>query len=97
MFEMLGSIPGVECLSRGRVLLLPRSKVCSVVRSPVVAPDHTRASEVARTGEVAIVGEAFGAEYAAELALGDDDLGEGVRRIAGARHGTLPPVGVLRV
>ena len=87
--RMLNEIPGVELpRARGRVLRLPVvRRTCSAARSPV--GDRTTTIELAEVildeAKVAIVpGEAFGAPGYARLsfALGDDDLVEGIDRIA---------------
>jgi aspartate/methionine/tyrosine aminotransferase len=88
MHSILASIPGVECLEpQGAFYCFPRfdalldreyggRKVTSTTELAEVLLDEAK---------VAIVpGEAFGAPGYARLsfALGDDDLGEGCRRIA---------------
>jgi aspartate/methionine/tyrosine aminotransferase len=93
MFEMLGSIPGVECLEpQGAFYCFPSFE--GVLGREIAGrrPQTTlELSEVLlEQAKVAIVpGEAFGAPGYARLsfALGDDDLGEGVRRIADALDG----------
>ena len=88
MFEMLSGIPGVTCLEpRARSTASRRSRACSAARSPGAGPQTTLelCEVLLDVAKVAIVpGEAFGAPGYARLsfALGDDDLGEGVRRIA---------------
>ena len=73
---------------RRRVLLLPVVRGRARTRDRAAARRRTRsscASSCSTSAKVAIVpGEAFGAPGYARLsfALGDDDLGEGVRRIA---------------
>jgi aspartate/methionine/tyrosine aminotransferase len=90
MCEMLGSIPGVECLEpQGAFYCFPSfegvlgHEICG--RRPQTTLELSEV--LLEQAKVAIVpGEAFGAPGYARLsfALGDDDLGEGVRRIADA-------------
>jgi aspartate/methionine/tyrosine aminotransferase len=93
MFEMLGSIPGVECLEpQGAFYCFPSFEGVLGREIEGRRPQTTlELSEVLlEQAKVAIVpGEAFGAPGYARLsfALGDDDLGEGVRRIADALDG----------
>jgi len=90
MFEMLGSIPGVACLEpQGAFYCFPSFEGVLGREVGGRRPQTTlELSEVLlESAKVAIVpGEAFGAPGYARLsfALGDDDLGEGVRRIADA-------------
>jgi aspartate aminotransferase len=90
MCEMLGSIPGVACLEpQGAFYCFPSfegvlgHEICG--RRPQTTLELSEV--LLEQAKVAIVpGEAFGAPGYARLsfALGDDDLGEGVRRIADA-------------
>jgi len=90
MFEMLGSIPGVACLEpQGAFYCFPSFEGVLGREVGGRRPQTTlELSEVLlESAKVAIVpGEAFGAPGYARLsfALGDDDLGEGIRRIADA-------------
>ena len=88
MHELLAAIPGVDCLEpQGAFYCFPTSKACSAASS-AAARSRPRSSSprcCSTRRKVAIVpGEAFGAPGYARLsfALGDDDLGEGVGRIA---------------
>jgi aspartate/methionine/tyrosine aminotransferase len=93
MFEMLSAIPGVTCLEpQGAFYCFPSFE--GVLGREIAGrrPQTTlELSEVLlEAAKVAIVpGEAFGAPGYARLsfALGDDDLGEGIRRIADAIEG----------
>jgi aspartate/methionine/tyrosine aminotransferase len=93
MFEMLGSIPGVECLEpQGAFYCFPSFE--GVLGREIAGRRPQTTLELSEVlldqAKVAIVpGEAFGAPGYARLsfALGDDDLGEGVRRIADALDG----------
>ena len=88
MHEMLNEIPGVTASSRrARSTASPRSRACSAAR--FAGARRRRPLELAELlleeAKVAIVpGEAFGAPGYARLsfALGDDDLVEGISRIA---------------
>ena len=88
MYELLSRIPGVDVpRAAGRVLLLPvvRGRARTRDRRPPPADTLELCEVLLDVAKVAIVpGEAFGAPGYARLsfALGDDDLGEGVRRIA---------------
>lgn len=88
MYELLSGIPGVTCLEpQGAFYCFPSFEGVldrEIAGRPV--RDTLELAEVLlEVGKVAVVpGEAFGAPGYARLsfALGDDDLGEGVRRIA---------------
>jgi aspartate/methionine/tyrosine aminotransferase len=88
MFEMLSGIPGVTCLEpQGAFYCFPSFE--GVLGREIGGHRPTDTLELCEVmlevAKVAIVpGEAFGAPGYARLsfALGDDDLGEGVRRIA---------------
>jgi aspartate/methionine/tyrosine aminotransferase len=89
MFDLLSAIPGVVCPEpEGAFYAFP--SFAGVLGRPLAggrtASDTLELAEIALDeAKVAIVpGEAFGAPGYARLsfALGDDDLGEGVRRIA---------------
>jgi len=88
MYGMLSAIPGITCLEpQGAFYCFPSFQ--GVLGKEVAGrrPQSTlELSEILlEVAKVAIVpGEAFGAPGYARLsfALGDDDLGEGVRRIA---------------
>ena len=88
MYELLSKIDGVSVLApQGAFYCFPSFAGCSDGRSPGGRPG--RRSSCARSCSTwrrwrSFPGEAFGAPGYARLsfALGDDDLGEGVRRIA---------------
>ena len=88
MHELLVAIPGVTCLEpQGAFYCFPSFE--GVLGRDVAGRTPTNTLELCEVileeAQVAIVpGEAFGAPGYARLsfALGDDDLGEGVRRIA---------------
>ena len=88
MHDVLASIPGVECMvPEGAFYCFPNFE--AVLGREYAGRKVTTTTELAEVlldeVRVAIVpGEAFGAPGYARLsfALGDDDLGEGVRRIA---------------
>jgi aspartate/methionine/tyrosine aminotransferase len=88
MHSVLASIPGVECLEpQGAFYCFPSFD--ALLDREYAGRKVTSTTELAEVlldeAKVAIVpGEAFGAPGYARLsfALGDDDLGEGVRRIA---------------
>ena len=88
MFELLSKIPGVTCLEpQGAFYCFPSFE--GVLGREIGGRRPTTTLELCEVlldvAKVAIVpGEAFGAPGYARLsfALGDDDLGEGVRRIA---------------
>jgi len=88
MFELLSKIPGVTCLEpQGAFYCFPSFQ--GVLGREIGGRRPTTTLELCEVlldvAKVAIVpGEAFGAPGYARLsfALGDDDLGEGVRRIA---------------
>ena len=88
MYELLSGIPGVSCLEpQGAFYCFP--SFVGVLGPRDRRPHSARHARAVRdlldVAKVAIVpGEAFGAPGYARLsfALGDDDLGEGVRRIA---------------
>ena len=88
MFEMLSGIPGVSCLEpQGAFYCFPSFE--GVLGREIAGRRPQTTLELCEllleVAKVAIVpGEAFGAPGYARLsfALGDDDLGEGVRRIA---------------
>ena len=89
MYELLSQDPRRRRASsrRARSTASRRSRVCSAARSRAARPQTTLelCEVLLDVAKVAIVpGEAFGAPGYARLsfALGDDDLGEGVRRIA---------------
>jgi aspartate/methionine/tyrosine aminotransferase len=88
MYEMLSRVPGVTCLEpQGAFYCFPSFEgVLGREIAGVTPRDTLELCEVLLdVAKVAIVpGEAFGAPGYARLsfALGDDDLGEGVRRIA---------------
>jgi aspartate/methionine/tyrosine aminotransferase len=88
MFEMLSGIPGVTCIApEGAFYCFPSFEGVLGREIAGLRPQTTlELSELLlEVAKVAIVpGEAFGAPGYARLsfALGDDDLGEGVRRIA---------------
>ena len=93
MCEMLGSIPGVECLEpQGAFYCFPSFE--GVLGREIGGRRPQTTLELCEVlldvAKVAIVpGEAFGAPGYARLsfALGDDDLGVGIRRIADAVEG----------
>ena len=93
MCEMLGSIPGVECLEpQGAFYCFPSFEGVLGKEIAGCRPQTTLelCEVLLEKALVALVpGEAFGAPGYARLsfALGDDDLGEGVRRIADALDG----------
>jgi aspartate/methionine/tyrosine aminotransferase len=88
MYEVLSSIPGVECLEpQGAFYCFPDFN--ALLDREYADRKVTTSAELAEVlleeAKVAVVpGEAFGAPGYCRLsfALGDDDLGEGVRRIA---------------
>jgi aspartate aminotransferase len=88
MYQLLAGIPGVSVLEpQGAFYCFPSFE--SVLGRDIAGKQVTSTLELCEvlleTAKVAIVpGEAFGAPGYARLsfALGDDDLGEGVRRIA---------------
>jgi aspartate aminotransferase len=88
MVQMLNEIPGVECPEpTGAFYAYPSVK--GVLGKPINGRTATSSAELAEIileeAEVAVVpGEAFGAPGYLRLsyALGDDDLAEGVSRIA---------------
>ncbi len=88
MFELLSGIPGVTCLApQGAFYCFP--SFVGVLGREIGGRTPADTLELCEVlldvARVAIVpGEAFGAPGYARLsfALGDDDLGEGVRRIA---------------
>ena len=88
MYEMLSRIPGVTCLEpQGAFYCFPSFQ--GVLGREIAGRTPRDTLELCEllldVAKVAIVpGEAFGAPGFARLsfALGDDDLGEGVRRIA---------------
>ena len=88
MYEMLSAIPGVTCLEpQGAFYCFP--SFLGVLGREIVGRRPQDTLELCEllleVAKVAIVpGEAFGAPGYARMsfALGDDDLGEGVRRIA---------------
>jgi aspartate aminotransferase len=88
MFELLSKIPGVTCLEpQGAFYCFPSFE--GVLGREIGGRTPQTTLELCEVlldvAKVAIVpGEAFGAPGYARLsfALGDDDLGEGVRRIA---------------
>ena len=87
MVELLNDIPGVTCLEpQGAFYAFPSFEGVLGREIGGGTPQTTRAGRRdPRGGKVAIVpGEAFGAPGYARLsyALGDDDLVEGVTRIA---------------
>ena len=86
MYELLSKIPGVTCLEpEGASTASPPSSRVSAARSVAAARASLELCEVLLdVAKVAIVpGEAFGAPgWPAVVRVGDDDLGEGVRRIA---------------
>jgi aspartate/methionine/tyrosine aminotransferase len=88
MHSILASIPGVECLEpQGAFYCFPSfdALLDREYAGRKVASTSDLAEVLLDTAKVAIVpGEAFGAPGYARLsfALGDDDLGEGCRRIA---------------
>ena len=91
MYEMLSAIPGVTCLEpQGAFYCFPSFEGVLGQRDRAAARPQTTlelCEMLLEVAKVAIVpGEAFGAPGYARLsfALGDDDLGEGVRRIADA-------------
>jgi aspartate/methionine/tyrosine aminotransferase len=88
MYEMLRAIPGVTCLApEGAFYCFPGfdGVLGRELAGRKVLTTLDLAEVLLEEAKVAIVpGEAFGAPGYARLsfALGDDDLGEGVRRIA---------------
>ena len=88
MFDGLRAIEGVTCLEpEGAFYAFPSFK--AILQRPVAGRDVRSTLELAdlilELAKVAIVpGEAFSAPGYARLsfALGDDDLGEGIQRIA---------------
>ena len=88
MFEMLSAIPGVHCMEpQGAFYCFPSFEgvLGREVGGRVASDTVELAAILLEEAKVAIVpGEAFGAPGFARLsfALGDDDLVEGVRRIA---------------
>jgi len=90
MFELLSSIPGVTCLEpQGAFYCFPSFEGVLGRQIGTTRPQTSLAlcEALLEVAKVAVVpGEAFGAPGYARLsfALGDDDLGEGMRRIADA-------------
>jgi aspartate/methionine/tyrosine aminotransferase len=88
MYELLSGIPGVTCLEpQGAFYCFPSFEgvLDREIAGRRVRDTLELAEVLLEVGKVAVVpGEAFGAPGYARLsfALGDDDLGEGVRRIA---------------
>jgi aspartate/methionine/tyrosine aminotransferase len=93
MHRMLSAIPGVTCMApQGAFYCFPSFEgvLGREVGGRVVTTTLELADVLLESAKVAIVpGEAFGAPGYARLsfALGDDDLGEGVGRIAQALDG----------
>lgn len=93
MHRMLESIPGVTCMEpQGAFYCFPNFEgvLGREVGGRVVSTTLELCEVLLETAKVALVpGEAFGAPGYARLsfALGDDDLGEGVGRIAQALEG----------
>ncbi len=102
MFEMLSAIPGVACLEpQGAFYCFPSFE--GVLGREIGGRRPQTTLELCEVlldvAQVAIVpGEAFGAPGYARLsfALGDDDLGEGIRRIADCRRALVREAHVAR-
>jgi len=86
MTSMLNDIEGVVCGARGRLLLLPLGQGLLVGASGTTSGEQRGVGRICinEAKVAAVPGEAFGAPgyFRMSYALGDDDLVEGVSRLA---------------